>query len=100
MNPEGKGGFQRGKSGNPGGRPKEVAEVRELARQHTEMAIKRLVHWAKSDDPRASVAASSALIDRGWGKPSQPMEHDITGNPLGPLFEEIAKRGNALPVAG
>lgn len=99
-NPTGKGGFQKGQSGNPTGRPKEYPEVRDLARQHTAMAIKRLVHWAESDDPRASVAASTALIDRGWGKPSQPLEHEITTNPLGQLLEEVGKRGSALPVAG
>jgi Family of unknown function (DUF5681) len=31
--------FQKGRSGNPGGRPKVVAEVKELARQHTGKAI-------------------------------------------------------------
>ena len=35
MNPTGQGGFQKGRSGNPGGRPKEVAEVRDLARRST-----------------------------------------------------------------
>ena len=34
--------FAPGQSGNPGGRPKGTAEVRELARKHTEAAIKKL----------------------------------------------------------
>jgi hypothetical protein len=66
--------FKKGISGNPGGRPKEVAEVQKLARTHTKQAINRLVYWMKSDDPRASVAACQALLDRGWGKPTQPTE--------------------------
>ena len=35
--------FQKGHSGNPGGRPKVVAEVKELARTHTGKAIETLV---------------------------------------------------------
>jgi hypothetical protein len=35
--------FQKGQSGNPGGRPKVVAEVRELAREHTSKAVETLV---------------------------------------------------------
>ena len=42
MNTEGKGGFKKGRSGNPGGRPKEIGEVRELARQYTPQAIEAL----------------------------------------------------------
>ena len=92
MNPEGKGGYRKGQSGNPGGRPKEVAEVRELARTHTEAAIARLAEWMASDDPRASVAASIALLDRGWGKPMQQMEQD-----LAKLLKEISGRTRGLP---
>ena len=65
--------FKKGESGNPGGRPKLANDVRELARAHTGTAIKRLAHWMNSKDPRASVPASQALIERGWGKAAQPV---------------------------
>ena len=64
-----KGRFLVGVSGNPGGRPQEVGDVREMARDHTEEAIKTLVdlmRHAKSDAARG--AAAQALLDCGYGK--------------------------------
>jgi hypothetical protein len=36
--------FKKGLSGNPGGRRKDVAEMRDLAREFTTEAIEHLVH--------------------------------------------------------
>ena len=66
------GRFQKGASGNPGGRPAQLAGLRELAAQHTEAAIAALVRAL--DDPKTSVAAAVALLDRVWGKPQQAIE--------------------------
>lgn len=66
--------FVKGQSGNPGGRPKEDLEVRRLARAQTKAAIKRLVYWMKSENPKASVTACMALLDRGYGKPAQSVD--------------------------
>jgi hypothetical protein len=68
MNPTGVGGFKKGQSGNPGGRPKMPPEIRALAREHSTLAIERLVHWAKSDDPAVSAFAASVLLERAGGK--------------------------------
>lgn len=59
----------RGRSGNPGGRPKAALDVQALARRHTEPAIRALIEALR--DPRLKVQAAQALLDRGWGKPAQ-----------------------------
>lgn len=55
---------------------KALADIRSLARTHTKMAVKVLVGIAKSPNAAdsARVAAASALLDRGWGKPKQEQE--------------------------
>lgn len=68
--------FVKGQSGNPGGRPKETGEVKALARQYTEEAIHKLAEWMRSENPKASVAACQALLDRGYGRPTQPVAGD------------------------
>lgn len=51
---------------------KAPADIRSLARAHTEIAIKVLAGIAKDGtNESARVAAATALLDRGWGKPPQ-----------------------------
>ena len=65
------GRFQKGKSGNPGGRPKASHSIQELARKHAPEAIKTLAAIAKKGTPGARVSAAIALLDRAYGKPPQ-----------------------------
>ena len=46
---------------------------------HTAEAIERLAYWMRSEDPRASPAACSALLARGWGQPGQTMSLEVDG---------------------
>ena len=73
--------FEKGQSGNPGGRPKENAEIKALAREYSEEAILCLVQWMRSGDAKASPAAANALLNRGFGTPPQ----SIGGDPDNPL---------------
>ena len=63
------GRFQKGYSGNAGGRPKDEHKVAELARSYTTEAIDTLVALMRTGkDERVRGTAAQALLDRGWGK--------------------------------
>jgi hypothetical protein len=63
--------FRKGQSGNPRGRPKARQSIIELARAHSVAAIETLVSVMKEGTPAAKVAAACAILDRGYGKPTQ-----------------------------
>lgn len=58
---------------------KAPAEIKSLARAHTETAIRTLVSIMNQEKSPAAarVAAAQALIDRGWGKATQFVETTI-----------------------
>lgn len=81
----GKGGkrstsFKPGQSGNPGGRPKIIGDIREMAREHTAVAMQALVDIVmdKKAPHSAKAVAATALMDRGWGKPTQTIQANIS----------------------
>lgn len=88
--------FKKGKSGNPGGRPKETADVKDLARTHTKEAVERLVFWMRSDNAKASVSASSTLLDRAWGRAPQDVNLGAQSS-LADLLREIDGRTRGIP---
>lgn len=62
--------FQKGQSGNPGGRKPIPAEVKEAARALTPkcLAVLEEVMCNTEEKGSARVSAAQALLDRGWGK--------------------------------
>jgi hypothetical protein len=80
--------WKRGQSGNISGRPrrpaaveacKTIADVKAAAREMTPKALATLEQVM--DDPKAPpaarVGAATAVLDRGWGRPTQSIEGQV-----------------------
>lgn len=80
--------WKRGQSGNISGRPKRpatvearktIADVKAAAREMTPKALATLEQVM--DDPKAPpaarVGAATAILDRGWGRPTQSIEGQV-----------------------
>jgi len=89
--------FQKGQSGNPGGRPPAVLPdgrtIADVAREHTADAIETLAKIMRDDEQpgAARVSAANAILDRGWGRPKQELDVDVKNESA--LVEAI-RRGN------
>jgi hypothetical protein len=60
---------------------KSRTEVRSLARSHHRTAVSVLIRVMRSKDATAAarVSAANAILDRGWGKATQPQESGEDG---------------------
>nr|WP_249160961.1 hypothetical protein [Bradyrhizobium manausense] len=58
-----------------------MTEIRSLARSHTRTAVNVLVGIMRNADatPAARVSAANAILDRGWGRATQPIENGEDG---------------------
>ena len=72
--------FQKGVSGNPGGRPKIKVDMRERVRVHAGAAIDTLLAVMSDSKapPAARVSAAIAILDRGYGRPAQAVYQQVT----------------------
>lgn len=70
---------------------KAPTDIRSLARSHTKSAIKVLagIMTSKTAPDAARVSAAGHILDRGWGKPTQPHSGDEDGPPIRVTVEYV-----------
>jgi hypothetical protein len=74
--------------------PKTLTELRSLARSHTAAALNVLVGIMNREDANlaARLSAANSLLDRGWGKATQPDEDGEDGPPQIRRVEHVIVR--------
>jgi hypothetical protein len=76
-------GWEPGRSGNPNGRPKSPVDIAALARVHGPRCIEVAVALLDEPDSRIRLAALTALLDRGFGRPVQAIAADPATSAIG-----------------
>jgi hypothetical protein len=83
------GGKRPGAGRKPGAVSKAKRELAEMAKGHAERALQVLANiMEKGESDAARVSAANAILDRGYGRPVQAMQHG--SDPDNPLPTAIA----------
>jgi hypothetical protein len=95
--------FQKGRSGNPGGRPKLPEELRDRIRALSDDAVTVLEHALRDEDVRVRLVAAQTLLDRGYGRPAQAKDVTLTtkqdaSNAHLQALLEVARLRRAVPI--
>jgi hypothetical protein len=94
--------FQKGVSGNPGGKRAVDPAIMETLQAGTAVAAARLVELCSSRDERVALLASQAVLDRVYGKPTQAIDKTVTTTVqsahLQVLLDLQAKRDQAARI--
>jgi hypothetical protein len=84
--------FQKGVSGNPGGRPKLPAEMREIFQAKAPEAFEVLCKHLHASDPRISVAAATQILDRAYGRPVQSIDANVSADGSPVRYVEVPRK--------
>ena len=66
-----------------GGRPKMPEEMKQAFKDLTPAALKALAKIVNNEDARDAdrIRAAEVILDRGWGKPTQAVDMDLSSVP-------------------
>ncbi|MBO9717513.1 MAG: HEAT repeat domain-containing protein [Pseudoxanthomonas sp.] len=88
--------WQKGKSGNPGGRSPRVGPngetAAELARMHTAEAIATLKDGMSAPDWYVRVQCANSLLQRGWGTPKAPEDEGSDKPDLAQVLAQLIEK--------
>ena len=78
------------------GQRKSAIEIASMARGYTETVLKMLAGIVTREDapPTARIAAGQALLDRGWGKPTQSFDLHDERPPITEILNRIVDPQN------
>lgn len=71
--------FEKGKSGNPSGRPKGNPLVKELLKANSLEAAQKLIELLDSENDKIAFMAAQEILNRTEGKPNQSLNMEVTG---------------------
>src|SRR6476646_10187613 len=67
--------------------PVPPADIREAFKAKAPQALEVLTRCLQSDDDRVAMMAAQAILDRGYGKPTQSIDANITEDPVRYIVE-------------
>lgn len=92
--------WAKGQSGNPGGKSKKLEEIRSLAKDRSRRALERIIELVESQDEKVALMASKEVLDRAFGKATQPTEATVSfAGEFEAFIRELNERRAAKKIA-